>query len=118
VDMALKDSNKIWSPIFSTKRNFSEDRPYVQTLADLQVDGDHLDQLLKGHDGGVPSCMSEEIKQYCTNTCSSLLQTGPGGKPDNAKVWLNDIELPSQKSRNYPYPLTACQLYTLLMLKV
>jgi hypothetical protein len=86
MDMTSNDPNKTWSPIFFTERNFGEDELYFQTLEDLEADGDTLDRLLEEYDDGEPSCMSEEIKEFCKDTCTALLETGPRGKPDKAKV--------------------------------
>jgi hypothetical protein len=112
--MASVDHNKIWSPIFSTERKFGEDQPYVEALKEIYADGDYLERLLQEYEGGVPSCRSEEIGDYCQNTGTALL----GTKPDKAKAWLNDIEYSTLRSRSYPHRLTAHQLYTLLKLKV
>lgn len=124
-EIVSHDHRKRWNLIFLTERNFSEDQPWVQsmqiTLADgnLEADGDNLDRFMEEYEGEVPSCRSEEVKEFCHDT--SLMSLQPevtGGKPDKAKAWLNDRAHSTQDSRDYPRRLTAYQLYTLLMKKV
>jgi hypothetical protein len=44
---------------------FNEDNPYVKSLQNISADGDNLERFLEEYDAGtVPSCMTEEVKEY------------------------------------------------------
>lgn len=100
--------NKEWNPEFFTRRSYLEERPFVQLLREYQADGDNLDRFMVPCEGRVPSYKLEVVKKFCAGAWT----------PGKAKAWLDDREFSTQRSRTYPYRLTADQLHTSLTQKV
>jgi hypothetical protein len=100
--------NKEWSPVFFIQRPFLEERPFVQLLREYQADGDNLDRFMAACEGRVPSYRLEFVKKFCAGAWT----------PGKAKVWLDDREFSTQRSRIYPPRLTADQLHTSLIQNV
>lgn len=99
---------------------FSEDGSYLKSLQKILADGDNLEIFLEEYEAGtVPSCMMEEVKEYCQDVSPTSNQTEETGKKsDKAKIWLNDRQYSTQRSRKYEHRITADQLHTLLSCKV
>jgi hypothetical protein len=100
-----------WNQTFFKERKFCDDRPWIDTLREVNADGDDLDLFLSPCDGPVPSCESEDIKRYCANVVLPSNQPESTADEPTAKAWLDDRERSTEDSRSYLGLLTATQLY-------
>jgi len=110
-----RDYDRQWNQIFSTERNFTDDRPFIDALREVGADGDDLDLFLSPYEGPVPSCESEDIKRFCANTPLPSSQSDYTADEPPAKAWLDDREKSTKNARSYSGLLSAAQLYESMM---
>lgn len=103
---------KIWDPEFSMQRWPPEDRPFVEFARSVDAEGSDVDIFLREDQGPVPSHEAEDIAAFCHGRS---LYKAPHG---HRGAWLDDRETASGACREYPYRLSAVQLYARLKRQV
>ncbi|OCK76055.1 hypothetical protein K432DRAFT_307225 [Lepidopterella palustris CBS 459.81] len=112
---------KEWDPEFSKDRKFKKDWSYVEyKRRDLNADGDGISIFLQEFEDSVPSCIVEDISEFCKDVRLDDIQIGAtraGTAIQRRAAWLDDRSLCVEKHgcvREYENPLTAIQLYQML----
>jgi hypothetical protein len=109
---------KKWDPAFLTNRTFGgEPETHAELGRRLDQDGDGLTIFLQDSESLVPSCITEEVEEFCVG---SSLELNTPSAVQRRTVWFDErlSKSTSDGHANRPNRLTAVELYELLKASV
>lgn len=112
--------SKRWPSEFSTDQSVEDCTPYLELRkrTDCEGDEDIWGFLLQATEESGPSCLDEEVKDWCEGKLIRDFEAEARKERQRRAAWLDDrgsSHLRNDKAlRKYPNPLSAATLYGLL----